>query len=67
MFQDEFQDDGGLEKPPDPEPKTFELKKYEIKTTEPEIKTAIPDSDDSNLGNESDSKYFPDTLASYWV
>ena len=67
MFQNEFQDDGGLEKPPDPEPKTFELKKYEIKTTEPEIKTAIPDSDDSNLGNESDSKYFPDTLASYWV
>ena len=70
MFQDEFQDDGGLEKPPDPEPKTFELKKYEIKTVEPEIKTAVPDSDDSddnNLGNESDSKYFPDTLASYWV
>ena len=67
MFQDEFQDDGGLEKPPDPEPKTFELKKYEIKTAEPEIKTAIPDSDDSNLGNESDSKYFPDTLESFWI
>ena len=73
MFQDEFQDDGGLEKPPDPEPKTFELKKYEIKTAEPEIKTAVPDSDDSddsddsNLGNESDSKYFPDTLESFWI
>ncbi len=67
MFQDEFQDDGGLEKPPDPEPKTFELKKYEIKTAEPKIKTAVPDSDDSNLGNESDSKYFPDALDSFWV
>ena len=60
-------DDDGLPKPPDPEPKTFELKKFEIKTAEPEIKTAVPDSDDNNLGNESDSKYFPDTLASYWV
>ena len=43
------------------------MKKYEIKTAEPEIKTAIPDSDDSNLGNESDSKYFPDTLESFWI
>ncbi len=68
MFFDMFQDDDGLPKPPDPEPKTFELKKFEIKTAEPKIKTAVPDSDDSdNLGNESDSKYFPDTLESYWV
>ena len=67
MFFDMFQNDESFAKPPDPEPKTFELKKYEIKTAEPEIKTAIPDSDDSNLGNESDSKYFPDTLASYWI
>ena len=50
--------------------KTLELKKYEIKTAEPEIKTAVPDSDesdDSNLGNELDSKYFPDTLDSFWI
>ena len=72
-FLDMIKDDGGLEKPPDPEPKTFELKKYEIKTVEPEIKTAVPDSDDSNnsnnsnLGNESDSKYFPDALDSFWI
>ena len=70
MFFDMFQNKGGFAKPPDPEPKTFELKKYEIKTAEPKIKTAVPDSDesdDSNLGNESDPKYFPDALASYWV
>ncbi len=67
MFFDTFQNDESFTKPPDPEPKTFELKKFEIKTAEPEIKTAVPDSDDNNLGNESDSKYFPDTLASYWV
>ena len=72
-FLDMIKDDGGLEKPPDPEPITFELKKYEIKTAESEIKTAVPDSDDSddsddsNLGNESDPKYFPDTLASFWI
>ncbi len=67
MFFDMFQDDDGLPKPPDPEPKTFELKKFEIKTAEPKIKTAVPDSDDNNLGNESTSKYFPSTLDSYWV
>ena len=65
-----IKDNEDVEKLPDPEPKTFELKKFEIKTAEPEIKTAVPDSDesdDSNLGNESDSKYFPDALESYWI
>ena len=48
MFFDMIPDDDGLPKPPDPEPITFELKKYEIKTADSEIKTAVPDSDDSD-------------------
>ena len=31
-----FPDDDELPKPPDPEPKTFELKRYEIRTADSE-------------------------------
>ena len=36
MFFDMFPDDDELPKPPDPEPKTFELKRYEIRTADSE-------------------------------
>ena len=78
IFFDMIQDDDGIAKPPDPKPKTLELKKYEIKTTDFEnvekksITTTKPPKDETQKEKPKTNdaqipNYFPNTLDSFWV
>ncbi|RKU06245.1 hypothetical protein C6501_19215 [Candidatus Poribacteria bacterium] len=80
IFLELIPDDADFPMPPDPKPKTFELKKYEIKSADTESsksnsKAAVKSAEDKvetkkakpSSDGAQRSNYFPSTLGSFWI